>query len=117
MLLRIDPSSPAPLHEQIETGLRAAILEGRVAAGERLPAARTLADGLAVNVHTVLRAYAVLRDEGLIELRRGRGAVVRKVGTDHRRAAVMALARSLVVEARRSGVDDMDLLKIVKEAL
>ena len=117
MLLRIDPSSAAPLHEQIEIGLRAAILGGRVAAGERLPAARTLADGLAVNVHTVLRAYAVLRDEGLIELRRGRGAVVRRIGADHRRATVVALARGLVVEARRSGVDDVDLLKIVKEAL
>ena len=117
MLLRIDPSSSEPLHEQIESGLREAILSGRVAAGERLPAARTLADGLAVNVHTVLRAYAVLRDEDLIELRRGRGAVVRRIRSEQRRAAVAKLARSLVREARRSGVDDVELLKIVKEAL
>ena len=117
MLLRIDSSSVVPLHEQIESGLREAILNGRVPAGERLPAARALGDGLDVNVHTVLRAYASLRDEGLIELRRGRGAMVRTVGAEHRRAAVRELARDLVGEARRSGVDDMDLLKIVKEAL
>jgi DNA-binding transcriptional regulator YhcF (GntR family) len=117
MLLRIDPSSPVPLHEQIHAGLREAIFGGRVAAGERLPAARTLAAGLDVNVHTVLRAYAVLREESLIELRRGRGAVVRRIDSDHRRAAVAELARGLVREARRSGVDDVDLLRIVKEAL
>ena len=117
MLIRMDPSSADPLHEQIHSGLREAILAGRVDAGERLPAARTLAGGLEVNVHTVLRAYAALRDEQLIELRRGRGAVVRRIGTDHRRAAVVELARGLVREARRNGVDDADLLSIVKEAL
>ena len=117
MLIRMDPSSAEPLHEQIHSGLREAILGGRVGAGERLPAARALADGLDVNVHTVLRAYAALRDEQLIELRRGRGAVVRRIEIDHRRAAVADLARGLVREARRNGVDDADLIAIVKEAL
>jgi DNA-binding transcriptional regulator YhcF (GntR family) len=117
MLLRLDPADGTPLHEQIEAGLRAAVLDGRVADGERLPAARRLAEALGVNVHTVLRAYATLRDEGLIELRRGRGAIVRAGARERRRAAVAALARRYVEEARRNGFDDREVLAMVKEAL
>ncbi|KMS85060.1 GntR family transcriptional regulator, partial [Streptomyces regensis] len=64
-------------------------------------------------VHTVLRAYGVLRDEGLIELRRRRGAVV--TGTADTRARLNTLAGDLVDEARRVGVDVEELTNIVKE--
>lgn len=51
-------------------------MNGSVTDGERLPTAKALGDSLGVSLHTVLRAYQGLRDAGLIELRRGRGAVV-----------------------------------------
>lgn len=116
MLIRIDPSRTAPLHEQIDAAVRGAIAAGEVADGERLPPARELAASLDVNVHTVLRAYAALRDDGLIELRRGRGAVVRAGDVERRRLAVVALADELVALARRSGVSDADVVKLVEEA-
>lgn len=116
MLIRIDPSRAMPLHEQIEDGVRAAIAAGEVADGERLPAARELAAALDVNVHTVLRAYGVLRDDGLIELRRGRGAVVRAGDAQRRRMAVAERARELVAFARRQGISDRDVVELVKEA-
>jgi GntR family transcriptional regulator len=116
MLLRIDPGRSVPLHAQIADGIRAAITAEQVRDGERLPAARDLAAALDVNVHTVLRAYADLRDAGLIELRRGRGAVVRAGDLSRRRLVVAQLARELVAAGRAHGVSDTDVIDLVKEA-
>ncbi|MEU2050598.1 GntR family transcriptional regulator, partial [Streptomyces albidoflavus] len=90
---------------------------GGFAPGDRLPAARTLADSLGVNVHTVLRGYQQLRDEGLIELRRGRGAVVTRTDTVSSRAALLPHARTLVAEARSLGLDEKEILALVRETL
>jgi GntR family transcriptional regulator len=93
MLIRIDPGSPLGLAEQIAGRIRGQLADGTLRAGDRLPPARDLASGLAVNMHTVLRAYAALRDEGLIELRRGRGAYVAADTTSH-----LARLRSQIVD-------------------
>lgn len=76
MLIKVDPAGTEPLFTQLASSVRGAIVRGEVSAGERLPSARDLANSLGVNIHTVLRGYQQLRDEGLLELRRGRGAVV-----------------------------------------
>ncbi len=76
MLIRIDAESSRPLFEQVASSVRGDILAGRLVPGDRLPSAREVADALDINLHTVLRAYQQLRDEALIDLRRGRGAVV-----------------------------------------
>ncbi|MCX4548299.1 GntR family transcriptional regulator [Streptomyces sp. NBC_01387] len=116
MLFRIDPSSAVPLGDQIAACVRGAVADGAVAAGERLPAARMLADSLGVNVHTVLRGYQRLREEGLIELRRGRGAVV-VGGAAQGRARLLARVRELAVEARELGLSDEEVLTLVRDAL
>ena len=56
--------------------IRRAIAEGEAGSGERLPPAKDLAAILGVNANTVLRALRLLRDEGLLEFRRGRGVSV-----------------------------------------
>jgi len=76
MLIRVDRNAAGPLHEQVADAIRTAVLDGDSTRGDRLPAARELAESLNISLHTVLRAYQALRDEGLIELRRGTGAVV-----------------------------------------
>jgi len=98
--LSLDPGSTTPLFEQLVAGIRAQVIDGTLAAGERLPAARDLGDSLDVNVHTVLRAYQVLRDQGFVDLRRGRGAVVAARQGDYAQLArdidrVVAEAKSL----------------------
>ncbi|CAM3169709.1 GntR family transcriptional regulator [Prescottella defluvii] len=111
MLIRIDQSSAVPLYVQFAASVRGAIADGSVAAGERLPSARDLAASLDVNVHTVLRGYQELRDEGLIELRRGRGAVV--TADAPARSRLLDAVRGLVTEAKRHGMSTADLLDLV----
>ena len=102
MLFRVDSASPASLADQIATQVRSGVVSGALTPGERLPAARDLAVALRVNMHTVLRAYTTLRDEGAIELRRGRGAVVTAKGLDT--AELEQSARHLLDVGRRHGV-------------
>lgn len=113
MLLTIDTQSDRPLFEQVAASVRAAIAAGRAQPGDRLPAARELAAGLGVNLHTVLHALQDLRDEGLIDLRRGRGAVVT--------AAAGALVelhadiQALVARAAVLGLSPDTLAALIKE--
>ncbi|UGQ11679.1 GntR family transcriptional regulator [Yinghuangia sp. ASG 101] len=116
MLFRIDPASPRPLGDQIAASVRRALAEGTVRPGEKLPPARELAASLAVNVHTVLRGYQQLRDEGLIELRRGRGAVV-TASLDPERLRLSERVADLVAQARALGMRDDELLTLLRTAL
>ncbi|MGB3414713.1 MAG: winged helix-turn-helix domain-containing protein [Microbacteriaceae bacterium] len=76
MYITLNTAAAEPLFEQLSGELRRQIGLGILHPGERLPSARDLADSLEVNVHTVLRSYQDLRDEGLITMRPGRGAQV-----------------------------------------
>lgn len=111
MLLQLDPSSGEPLYRQIETAIHRAARTGEIKAGDRLPAARDLARSLGVNMHTVLRAYNDLREQGLIEMRRGRGAVVMDGLPDV--AGVLPLLRSLITQARRTGIGPGELKEMI----
>jgi GntR family transcriptional regulator len=108
----IDPSDPLPLHEQVAAEIRRAIAEGEAAPGERLPPARYLATVLGVNHNTVLRALHTLRDEGILEFRRGRGITV--VASAVERSALMAKAKELVKLARRQGYRHDELIAIME---
>jgi len=108
---RIDRDESTDLHEQVAAEIRRAIAEGEALPGERLPPARDLAAVLGVNANTVLRALRILRDEGLLEFRRGRGITV--AGTPQR-GAVVARARDLVRFARQQGYRLDELLEIIE---
>ena len=116
MLFRIDPTASEPLFAQMAAQVRTAALRGELTPGQRLPSARDLAESLDVNLHTVLRAYQDLRDEGLIELRRGRGAVVTEKAAQDLAALRAAVARVAVL-ARASAISPETTLALVKEAL
>ncbi|TFB87268.1 GntR family transcriptional regulator [Cryobacterium algoricola] len=114
MFIRLEPQSTWSLKAQIAQQIRREIAKGSLYAGERLPSARTLGTTLGVNIHTVLSAYAELRDEGFIELRRGRGAVVREAESTGS-ANVISLAREFVREAQRMGMAQDEAVRVMLE--
>ena len=85
--------------------------EGEAKPGERLPPAKDLAAILEVNTNTVLRSLRLLRDEGLLEFRRGRGISV--AGTPER-GAVVQRAKELVHFARSQGYRLDELVEIIR---
>jgi GntR family transcriptional regulator len=108
---KLDHRSSTPLFEQTAAEIRRAIADGEAKPGERLPPARDLAAVLDVNTNTVLRALRALRDEGLLEFRRGRGITV--VGTPEE-GVVVEGARNLVELARRNGYRLEELIRVIQ---
>lgn len=114
MFIRIDASSATPIYAQIAAAVRHQVADGALSAGTKLLPARDLAEALGINVHTVLRGYQQLRDEGVIELRRGRGAVVTEQATSAGARAALAV---YVEQAKRSGMSAAQAAALVEEAM
>src|SRR6188768_2062333 len=110
--VKVNRQDPTDLYEQVAGEIRRAIADGEAKPGERLPPAKDLAAELGVNTNTVLRALRQLRDEGLLEFRRGRGITV--TGTPER-GAVVVRARELVEFARRQGYKPDELARIIED--
>ena len=110
--VKVNRAEPLDLHEQVAAEVRRAIAEGEAKPGERLPPARDLAAVLGVNTNTVLRALRQLRDEGLLEFRRGRGITV--TGTPQH-GAVLEKTRDLLRFARSQGYRPDDLIQLIEQ--
>ena len=110
--VHIDFDELTPLHEQVAAEIRRAIADGEAGPGERLPPARDLAAVLGVNSNTVLRALRQLREEGLLEFRRGRGITV--VGDAPQKSVLIRQVRELVHLARSQGYRRDELIEIIQ---
>jgi GntR family transcriptional regulator len=110
--VKVDKRDPTDLYEQVAAEIRRAIADGEAKPGERLPPAKDLAAILGVNTNTVLRSLRLLRDEGLLEFRRGRGISV--AGTPER-GAVVQRAKELVLFARQNGYRIDELVEIIQD--
>jgi GntR family transcriptional regulator len=109
--VKVDRARRADLHEQVSAEIRRAIAEGEAKPGDRLPPVGDFAAVLGVNRNTVLRALRDLRDEGLLELRRGRGVTV--IGTPEQ-GEIHARALELVQLARRHGYAREELIDVIR---
>src|SRR5713226_1912534 len=110
--VKVDRGEPTELHEQVSAEIRRAIADGEAGPGERLPPARDLAAVLGVNTNTVLRALRQLRDEGLLEFRRGRGITV--IGTAQQ-GAVVEQTKALLRFARKQGYRPDEVIQIIEQ--
>ncbi len=99
-VIAIDRRSPKALHRQFYDGYRAAIIDGRLHPGQRIPSSRGLASELGISRFPVLNAYAQLLAEGYLEGRVGAGTVVSSSLPEQLTACAPAGVR---LETSRSG--------------
>jgi GntR family transcriptional regulator len=109
--VKVDPSEPVELHQQVAGEIRRSIIDGECGPGDRLPPAVDLAAVLGVSRNTVLRALRELRDEGVLEFSRGRGVHVTGDGVD--RSIVVDQAKKLISLGRRQGMNQSDLAQLI----
>jgi len=108
-----------PIFVQIAENVRRFLARGDLAAGEKLPSARELAQRLSVNPNTVIHAYSELEGHGVIETRRGLGTFVREdapvetMQRDLLKSAAMQYAK----EFGRLGVSAREAIAVLQEVL
>ncbi len=85
MVIRIDFGSEEALYVQLYNQIIYGIANAQLLPGDTLPSVRELAENVGINMHTVNKAYAILRQEGYLRLDRRNGAVV-AVNSDKLRA-------------------------------
>lgn len=100
MVIKIDFESEEAIYVQLKNQIILGIATDRIREGDSLPSVRQLADNIGINMHTVNKAYSVLRQEGFIKLDRRKGAVI---ALDvNKLEALEALQRELAVILARS---------------
>jgi GntR family transcriptional regulator len=108
--LRLDRNDPTALHEQAAAAIRRAIADGEAGPGQRIPQARDLAAVLGIDRNTVLRALRLLRDEGLLEMGRGRANTVTGNADT---GSVTTKAKELIEYARHRGYKREELIALI----
>lgn len=76
MFIKIDFVSDIPIYQQIRDQVIEGIASGNLAGGESLPSVRQFAGDLGVNMHTVNKAYSMLKNEGFVVVHKRQGVVV-----------------------------------------
>mgnify|MGYP000884857318 CR=1 FL=1 len=76
MIVRIDFNSDEAIYIQLRNQIILGIANAEIRDGDNLPSVRELADNIGINMHTVNKAYTILKQEGYVKLDRRRGAVI-----------------------------------------
>ena len=113
MVLKIDFNSDEAIYIQLRNQIIMGIATDRIHEGDSLPSVRQLAENIGINMHTVNKAYTVLKQEGYIKLDRRRGAVIAldidKIQSIERLREELSvlLARSVCKNISREEVHDL----------
>ncbi|MDD5289211.1 MAG: GntR family transcriptional regulator [Dehalococcoidales bacterium] len=118
MLLSINEQDPRPVYVQIIKQIKEQVLRGSLKSGDALPSVRELASSLGINMHTVRRAYGVLRDEKILVFRLGQQAKVAKLRSQPASSGEVATViggrlQELITEAFLMGLSPDDFREMV----
>ncbi|WJH32374.1 GntR family transcriptional regulator [Paenibacillus aurantius] len=119
MIIRLDLQSELPIYTQLVHQIIEGIADGRLAPGEPLPSVRSLAADIGINLHTVNKAYSILKAEGFIQVHRQKGVVVQPGPmpglTEEFRSRLKDQLRPLAAEAVSRGMEEEEFFRLVRE--
>lgn len=113
MVIEIDFNSDEAIYVQLMNQIIIGIATSRLQEGDPLPSVRQLADNIGINMHTVNKAYSLLRQEGFVTIDRRRGAIIAvdvdkiKALEEMKENLMVALARGCCKNVTRSEVHDL----------
>jgi GntR family transcriptional regulator len=117
--LHISTQDGVPIYLQIVNQVKYLVASGRLAAGEELPAIRTLAEQLVINPNTVARAYRELELAGVVEKRRTAGTYVSgaalRLARRERLKIIGERLDTLLAEARQMNIDTETLVELLRD--
>ncbi|HIW32016.1 MAG TPA: GntR family transcriptional regulator [Candidatus Paenibacillus intestinavium] len=109
MLLAIDLQSETPIYTQIAQQIIEGIAKGELIPGEGLPSVRALAVDLGVNLHTVNKAYHLLKQDGYVQINRKQGVIIEPdampIADEQFKKNLLERLRPLIAEAIARGME------------
>ena len=119
MLITINSNEDIPIYLQIRQQIINGIASGELKTGDALPSVRQLAFDIGVNMHTVNKAYALLRTEGHVNMHGRKGAVIaeRTEAGEDNIIEIRTRMNQLITEAKVKGLSSEDVFKMVKDIL
>ncbi len=117
--ITVDLRSRTPIYEQLIHNIEGLVLRGILQADEAMPSVRALAAELGINPNTIQKSYAELERRGVIYSVKGRGSFVSgNTNTlfETAKEATVKRLRDEVLEAKKLGLSEEDVLELVKSA-
>ena len=119
MIIQLDMQSDIPIYTQLINQIIEGIASGKLQPGEDLPSVRSMASDIGVNLHTVNKAYTLLKQEGFIQVHRQKGVVIQPDGmpavTPEYTQKQKSQLKPIIAEAICRGMGKEELLHIVDQ--
>ncbi|GCD84807.1 GntR family transcriptional regulator [Parageobacillus thermoglucosidasius] len=118
MIIRIDFKSETPIYLQLSNQIIENIANGNLKPGEEVPSIRSLAADLGINMHTVNKAYSLLKQKGLLTMHNSRGIVATgsHIAEDEKNmSSVKKALRPIIAESICYGFTNIQLKEIIDE--
>ena len=116
MIIEIDFNSGEAIYKQLRNQIVLGIANNQFCEGQSLPSVRQLADDIGVNMHTVNKAYSILKQEGYLKLDRRHGAVIsvdsRK---DEEMESILREMKLIIARGICKGVSEQEMMEVVSE--
>nr|WP_207714659.1 GntR family transcriptional regulator [Clostridium tetanomorphum] len=112
-MLKIDFESDIPIYVQIKNGILQGLAKGELSPGQNLPSVRQLAEDIGINMHTVNKAYNLLKNDGFLTIDRRKGAIINdKISspTEEYKSFLEENLKSTIAEALCKGISEEEFL-------